>query len=335
MPSIKSFIEATNPIGIAESIDKYVTDGMVTLTHFSDTPDLTVIDPAKQFSGADRRNREVQNVTGKSLPRSYFGIGVGQPGGYDPKKDGPVKRLKYRYETEFPASEIYDFDRDHLDIRSRMHKYSDELRAAHPNNLTDQAELYRFMDEAIRAEGYKGVSLDYASYGQACYMWVPVKVKQVPLDGAESIQEAAGLSRVISHIQNRPFVLISAFRGDKSKIANIRSQKDMQRQILQLGYTFIKTAGGYVEDDHGEVLEQSVFVLGDDASDLKDLETEMRKLAVQYEQDSIALGDTNSVYLVNSASGERERIGSTKRINTSNIGQFFTQVGNQKFAFAE
>lgn len=168
------------PTVVNESLSDFSQGSTVRLTHFSKVDGLDTIDPEKRFTGADRSNRDVRAITSSTLPRSYWGIGVGQEGGYNPSKDTKtIRDAGHTYVVDFPTKYLYDYDLDPEDVKGGLKKKAEELRAAHPNGMLDRSDLYKWMDETIRDMGYKGVTMKNPSYGQAAYLWVPVKVEQV------------------------------------------------------------------------------------------------------------------------------------------------------------
>lgn len=162
---------------ISEALSDFESGGVVRLTHFSHVDGLTEIDPEKMFSGADRSNREIRSITGKTLPRAYFGIGVGEEGGY--RKERALKNAPYEYVVDYPAKRIYDMNVDPDGLKEEIGKQQDATREAHPNKMLSPDERVRIMDTVVHSKGYHGIAFDNPSFGQSCYLWVPVKVEQV------------------------------------------------------------------------------------------------------------------------------------------------------------
>lgn len=162
---------------ISEALSDFESDGMVRLTHFSNVDGLTEIDPEKMFSGADRSNREIRSITGKTFPRAYFGIGVGEEGGYH--KEKALKNASYEYVVDYPSKHIYDFNIDPDGLKDEIAELQDEAREKHPNKMMPPDERVRILDTVVKSKGYHGVTFRNPSFGQACYLWVPVKVEQV------------------------------------------------------------------------------------------------------------------------------------------------------------
>lgn len=162
---------------ITEALANFERGGTVRLTHYSHVDGLTEIDPDKMFSGADRRNREVRSITGRTFPRAYFGIGVGEEGGYG--KERALKHAPYEYVADYPVKKIYDMDEDPENFKEEISRRAKAAKESHPNKIL-QPDIYeRIRDEVIKDAGYHGIAFDNPSFGQACYLWYPVKVTQV------------------------------------------------------------------------------------------------------------------------------------------------------------
>jgi hypothetical protein len=162
---------------ISEALSDFESGGVVRLTHFSHVDGLTEIDPEKMFSGADRSNREIRSITGKTFPRAYFGIGVGEEGGYS--KERALKNAPYEYTVDYPAKHIYDMNVDPDGLKEVIGSQQAAARDAHPNKMLPPDESVRIMDTVVRSKGYHGIAFDNPSFGQSCYLWLKVKVEQV------------------------------------------------------------------------------------------------------------------------------------------------------------
>ena len=87
---------------------------MVTLTHFSPRAGLTELDPAKYGTGlkgaeARRKIADPDNW----VDRTYYGLNVGQPGGYTPEQGVGSNQ----YTVQIPSSKLYDLKADPLKLR--------------------------------------------------------------------------------------------------------------------------------------------------------------------------------------------------------------------------
>ena len=79
-----------------------------------------------------------------------------------------------------------------------------------------------------------------------------MKVKRNFLMGKKLITESS-LSKVWEYVEGvRPFVMVSAQRGDKTATQNSGRHFKMKQKIRELGYGFIEMKGGYLEDAKNE-----------------------------------------------------------------------------------
>lgn len=108
---------------------------------------------------------------------------------------------------------------------------------------------------------------------------------------------AAGLSRVLEHMWKGPFGIVSAARGgddDKDRASQLKNL------LKQQGQGFIDLQGGYLYEEDGQpkvpVQEASVFLPNIS-------EAEIRKLAVQFGQESYIFGEGGSWSLKETESG--------------------------------
>jgi hypothetical protein len=92
------------------------------------------------------------------------------------------------------------------------------------------------------------------------------------------------------------FVMISAFRGGKGQPGNRNRHKQMKADFKLAGYPFVEMLGGYSEEEHGEVTEPSLLVLGHERGDQEtthgrdSLFQVAVKAARRHEQDSFIYG---------------------------------------------
>jgi hypothetical protein len=101
------------------------------------------------------------------------------------------------------------------------------------------------------------------------------------------------LARVFSHVEKRPFALLTAFRGSNSLSVNRGLNKKLENDIRAAGFGFEKVVGTY-EEDLGDgkkrrVTEESFMIIGDDDSATKSgaIKGFAKKMGAKYEQDAI------------------------------------------------
>ena len=136
----------------------------------------------------------------------------------------------------------------------------------------DLPHLKKMISEAIEENSIllaKPVILKEASFARA--------KRQIEHDGVE-------------------FVMISAFRGGKGQPGNRGRHKQMKTDFKLAGYPFVEMLGGYSEEEHGEVTEPSLLILGHSRGDQETTakRESLFQIAVEaarkYEQDSFIYG---------------------------------------------
>lgn len=136
-------------------------DGTITLHHWGPSG-LTVTDPTRWGESGSLPKSERQSVSG-SLPRTYFGIASGQPGGY--VIEFPSRT---QYETRIPAGEIYDIMGD-----------PDGLKPAGSDDK---------LEKKVKAAGYKGYWRQHPQLGLVAVVFDPVALEPA---GAQTLHQDA------------------------------------------------------------------------------------------------------------------------------------------------
>jgi hypothetical protein len=141
-------------------------DGRLELTHYSRHGALTEIDP-KYYgtaSAGDERARK-QAFPEQWVDRTYYGLGVGQIGGYTREQ----MLGNQIYTTSLAPADLYDFrkDPDHIRLTVREQSFNESLNTS----------IY---EKNIQAAGYKGYWVNHPSLGlvAAVYEALPVETKQ-------------------------------------------------------------------------------------------------------------------------------------------------------------
>lgn len=131
-----------------------------------------------------------------------------------------------------------------------------------------------------------------------------MKLLDLLVEDTQDVNEAgAGLSRIISHIQDgTPFIMMSAFRPNYSMKQNRERMKQLNSDLQRAGFGVIKLDGVWEGDS-----EPSFFAIPRNI----ELGGRMaRKLSVhlgqKYEQDATIMGDGDMVYLLGQDGSEWE-----------------------------
>lgn len=146
------------------------------------------------------------------------------------------------------------------------------------------------------------------------------------------------LSRVYRHFKSeRPIVVMTAFRGDKTYKDNVKRNRQLAAMIKNAGYGYFFVDGHWVEGDGNnkeDTSEDSIFIIGDpdDNGKLKGLATNWMK---KYNQDAILFKDASKTAKVELIfqNGSKESIGGFK---PEKIAQAYTKIrgrGGRTFVF--
>jgi len=150
-------------------------DGKVRLTHYSSVEDIDTVDPERHGSNVMMRGDERERRVGFSSiypPRSYYGLNVGEDGGYSKSKDS-WNIGDSMYITEVPLESLYNWDAD-------PENFKDKAIATIPDHLTvsrDRSNHATTMTEKlIKDSGYLGYYAN-SPMGLAAAVFNPLKVR--------------------------------------------------------------------------------------------------------------------------------------------------------------
>lgn len=144
-------------------------DGSVTLWHYGKVPNVRELDPAMSgtgIAGADIRRRDVD--PDNWVNRTYYGIAIGQPGGYK-REPGLGVNL---YRVEIPAEQMYDMAAD-----------PDGLRPTRAE-LSGWDNLTSVFERRIKEAGYKGYWANSQQLGLTAAVFEKMPARQVPKNEA-------------------------------------------------------------------------------------------------------------------------------------------------------
>lgn len=137
-------------------------DGTVTLTHWSDAP-RDVITPTTAgtgpLRGAERNRRGPQ--------KTFFGIGVGMPGGYRKENLGP-----YKHEARVPLTDLYNMSED-------PNGFFDAMPA---NVAVLSMQRMGWVEEQVQAAGFKGYYVTSGPQGMSAALFEDVAAASVADD---------------------------------------------------------------------------------------------------------------------------------------------------------
>ena len=159
------------------------------------------------------------------------------------------------------------------------------------------------------------------------------------------------LGRVLQHFQSdRTVVILTGFRGDKSRKENIQRNKNIASKLRKAGFGFFYVDGYWIENKgtayEEKVSEDSIFAIAEPTR-AKELIELAHKIANNFDQDAIFVDEIKGslenknfvksgeeVYLYY-ANGKKEKLDST--FKPDKIGDFYTQLRgkgkNHSFVF--
>jgi hypothetical protein len=145
----------------------------------------------------------------------------------------------------------------------------------------------------------------------------------------------AQLSRLQTHAQARPFIMISAARGDLTVAENKKRSIALMQLVRSHGLGAIQIEGHWVEES-GPVTEPSFFIPLTGRSTLQNGDELLafgRELGTQFQQEAILYGDVKWVYQVDCASGEFTVEAETSQITQQRLGDIYSRLRNRRFKF--
>lgn len=137
--------------------------GEVKLTHWSRMEGLKLLDPeyfGTQYAGAEkkRQSQDPQNW----VNRTYYGIGVGQPGGYVKERElGPVQ-----YTVNVPAKRLYNLVEDPAGLKAKAELAVEKNPHINPFN---------YYEKSIKEAGYAGYWVDHPQQGLVAAVFEAMK----------------------------------------------------------------------------------------------------------------------------------------------------------------
>ena len=147
--------------------------------------------------------------------------------------------------------------------------------------------------------------------------------------------------RLYQHIQEGDAIgFITAFRGNLSLAENRRRNKQLEAMVRALHFGFNKIEGHYVEDENGDVTEETlvVYAPADRKDDLKKLLEEAMRA---YDQDSyiyITMQETPSGIRPKTElifrNGENIDLGEF-RLTPTNMGSIYSKIKHKAFRFGD
>lgn len=151
------------------------------------------------------------------------------------------------------------------------------------------------------------------------------------------------LYKLLTVHDDKGYIIISACRGDKSVAENNANTKQLQADINKEGWSYKLVRGGFIEnkgtDEEREVTEDSFVVFNfkkaNKQSDMDALKDFALETCGKYNQDSVLIVEPGANPKYVTADGDVDFELSHSVSIEQNIGEYFTRLGNKRFAFNE
>lgn len=151
----------------------------------------------------------------------------------------------------------------------------------------------------------------------------------------------ASWGRLYQHINNGDAIgFITAFRGNLSRAENRRRNNQLESMIRALHFGFNKIEGHYVEDENGDVSEET-FVVYAPAERREELRKLLQEAMEAYDQDScifITANETDrgpkSETLLIFRDGRETDLGDF-RLTPTNMGSIYSKIKHTAFRFGD
>lgn len=157
---------------------------MADLLHYSHTPDLETLDPARMGSNP-RKNMSRDELRAK--PRTYFGENVGQDGGYRSGADAGIG--PYAYKAQLPERKIVTAGSDlHKGFVAQAEAIQDDPALKKAWGLPTRPSTSQVVDTLIQNAGFSGRRFmpEHTPFGQmvTSFEELPASRVRQPLAGA-------------------------------------------------------------------------------------------------------------------------------------------------------
>lgn len=141
----------------------------------------------------------------------------------------------------------------------------------------------------------------------------------------------SSLSRVWQLTKSdRPFALITAFRGEHTRKENLIRNRELAASLRQLGHGYFFVDGYWVENagtpQETHVSEDSLFVVGDIGTDRQFVKN-LVGLAARYNQDGVLIKTRDGVHIYDKTGNAGESIG---QLTPGKVAQAYTRLRHQR-----
>lgn len=173
-------------------------------------------------------------------------------------------------------------------------------------------------------------------------MSVPSFLEYLDETAAEwQVLDEAGLSRILTHINERNIGFVTAFRGGSAGVLsqNRARNRELQTEIRKAGFGFLKLTGSWPENEgtpeEEQVVEESFLVIGTDGDDKGQLRGFLKKAGAKYQQDAVIYKpwNTTTAYLMFMSNPSQLQSIGTFSLSPQHIGKMFSKFKGHSFVF--
>lgn len=147
----------------------------------------------------------------------------------------------------------------------------------------------------------------------------------------------ASLSRLVSHIKNRAFGILSACRSERDSKTNNELSHTLKTDIRAAGYGFINVNGSYVENggtpQETVVKEKSFLVIGHKDDDGSQLLSFLKKEGKKFDQESIFFKPLNNTHGYLHFTNDSDEVVDLGAFHPMKIGDYYTDMKGKNFSF--
>ena len=149
----------------------------------------------------------------------------------------------------------------------------------------------------------------------------------------KTIINESSLSRVWQHVNSdRPFAILTGFRGDYEPEINQQRNRAIAADIKNAGFGYFYLDGYWIENEGTEnerhVKEDSIFAIGSAKTQQKFLET-VKNLGKDFEQEAILIKYDDKIVVHELATGNEKVL---NNFNAGVLGSIYSQLRNNKKA---
>lgn len=233
-------------------------------------------------------------------------------------KEGWV-RIRY-----LPRNDSFTVQLNKLTERNKNHLYSfasEAIKGIEGSKFSPHGEL-KIID--LNANPIETVSLKDA----ATFNFKEAKIVKISdfKGGNMEVKISFNLQRLVQHIKENSFGIISGFQAGKDKKENVKNHKALKEKIRSLGYGY-KELKGFWKGESNELEEEySLFVPKINYDDLV-------SLAKENNQEAVVYGNKDEVVLLGKSGNPIKEFGKTET-NAQEAWESYSKLKNKSFRFS-